>query len=506
MAVHEKIIFKPSMITNSISENHLYTYGQSLLVVMDTFLSVVVVKDVVIVHVVQADAVNVNSRIIALSIKMKLIYLSKYPPIEGGVSATTYWTCRILAEAGFEVHVVTNANEVEPAYKMWLQRDDYDILQPDFSSTSGGYVRVHYTEQLNRGSYIPWANPYVTKLTGLALKVAREYGCDLIYAHYFEPYAIVASLVTRWLNIPYVVRHAGSDIGRLALNPQLRNVYSEVLKNATAVITSGQRYKTLLTEIGAREESIIVDGSRSVPTDHFHPNAQPLEISMVLKQTQKWCEDLNYSEELIHTITDLNRKDFDPTLSTIGIYGKIGETKGTYDLVYALSHIKGEKFNFLSMVNGMESAFIKFLNLIKSLDITQHTWILPFMPHWRVPSFIRACNIVCFLERKFPIAFHTPTIPREVLACGSCLICSREVATNQFFSENIVNGKNLFIIEDPEDHKELSITISRLIDDETIRSVGYHAYNLSRVIETFSHYRETRVKLFTNLQKRASNI
>jgi len=51
---------------------------------------------------------------------MKICMIGKYPPIEGGVSARNYWIARGLSERGHEVHLVTNADEVEPAYRMYL--------------------------------------------------------------------------------------------------------------------------------------------------------------------------------------------------------------------------------------------------------------------------------------------------------------------------------------------------------------------------------------------------
>jgi hypothetical protein len=45
--------------------------------------------------------------------RMRICFIGKYPPIQGGVSAQTYWAVRGLAERGHEVCVVTNADEVE---------------------------------------------------------------------------------------------------------------------------------------------------------------------------------------------------------------------------------------------------------------------------------------------------------------------------------------------------------------------------------------------------------
>ncbi len=51
---------------------------------------------------------------------MKICIVGKYPPIQGGVSAQTYWAARGLAERGHQVYVVTNAADAEDAYRIHL--------------------------------------------------------------------------------------------------------------------------------------------------------------------------------------------------------------------------------------------------------------------------------------------------------------------------------------------------------------------------------------------------
>ena len=38
----------------------------------------------------------------------KIALLSKYPPLEGGIAAKTYWLARGLAARGHEIHVITH--------------------------------------------------------------------------------------------------------------------------------------------------------------------------------------------------------------------------------------------------------------------------------------------------------------------------------------------------------------------------------------------------------------
>jgi hypothetical protein len=115
---------------------------------------------------------------------MKICLVGKYPPIEGGVSAQTYWLARGLAERGHEIHVVTNADEVEDTYRLTLEPSDNSWYQPEFEK-SGGCVRVYnaapFSPQIM--GYIPLANPFVSKLASLATDIVRRYQCEAILAY-----------------------------------------------------------------------------------------------------------------------------------------------------------------------------------------------------------------------------------------------------------------------------------------------------------------------------------
>src|SRR3954447_8021269 len=119
---------------------------------------------------------------------MKLCFVGKYPPIQGGVARDTFWAAIALAQQGIDVHVVTNAREVEPEFRVFDQPWDA-ALPPDPRERVGARLTVHHTEPDSGRGYIPWANPFVTKLAALATDVIEQHGADLLYSYYFEPYA-----------------------------------------------------------------------------------------------------------------------------------------------------------------------------------------------------------------------------------------------------------------------------------------------------------------------------
>src|SRR5205807_6967263 len=77
-------------------------------------------------------------------VPMKVLVIGKFPPIEGGVSAQTYWFCTALAQRGHQIEVITDAAEVEDEYRIWLRRDDLKRLNASYEG--GGQVRVRWTK------------------------------------------------------------------------------------------------------------------------------------------------------------------------------------------------------------------------------------------------------------------------------------------------------------------------------------------------------------------------
>jgi hypothetical protein len=88
---------------------------------------------------------------------------------------------------------------------------------------------------------------------------------------------------------------------------------------------------------------------------------------------------------------------------------------------------EGVEVGFIAMAHGWPALEQKFRARAAELGIADRIRQIPFLPHWRVPEFLRSCLAVCCLEQDFPIVFHTPVIAREVLTCGRCLVASTEV-------------------------------------------------------------------------------
>lgn len=335
---------------------------------------------------------------------MKILMICKYPPIQGGVSADAYWTAQLFSEIGHEVQIITNASEVEEEYKIKLNEDDKKLLT-GYRIPNSVIVHTSYIDE--RHIFIPQNNPSISKLVGIGLKVIEKMKPDVIWSYYVEPYGIVALLLSKLTGIPYTIRHAGSDLGRLMLTDQLKPLYYEVFKNAVAVLTN-QSHFPKFKEMGIDEKKIIQYVSVGVPADVFYPKPMP-------------------------------KGDFN-----VGIYGKSGNVKGSLELIKAISLLKAEGFPIVLKALWGGQFLPKVRQEIEILNIADRIVVENYIPHWRIPKFIWKCHIILFLENNFSITFHGPSVPIESLCCGRPVLTTEEIEKKR--PDILKKGKNCIIV------------------------------------------------------------
>ncbi len=371
---------------------------------------------------------------------MKICFIGKFPPIPGGVSSENYWFAHELAEAGHEIHVVTNANEAFYPYRMKMLATDWHDCEKSY--VSGGFVKVHWTnDDIKKQYHVPNHNAFVTKLSSKALKVIRENAIDVIFGYYIEPYGIASYIASLTTNVPYVIKHAGSDIGRLWKQDDFYELYQIVLKRAKYVLTSKIVAKEIINH-GIKEEKLRL-GVRSPLPKIFNTNKSNKD------------EFLSY----VNITALINNK------KTIGIYGKPGMYKGTLEIIKAVALLKRQGYDFQLILVGMtEDPFQKRIeDLIKFYDLYDTIYQLPFLPNWRIPAFIKYCDVLCYLENDFPIKFHMPIIFEEIVACGKALICSAEIKSKQFNHKELNDGENCFIVNNVANQIELLEVLTKVL-------------------------------------------
>jgi glycosyltransferase involved in cell wall biosynthesis len=156
----------------------------------------------------------------------KIVCISKYPPLEGGIAARTYWLTKALSERGHEIHVVTDAIDASPEYT--VSRWDEPAPLPDVS------VRRPDAE-------VPWHIPddrhRALCLLNTAVRVINEVQPDIIDTGYLVPYGIVGYLASRMTGVPFALRHGGSDIAKFVSQNIWQSLFEKVFEAASVIIT-----------------------------------------------------------------------------------------------------------------------------------------------------------------------------------------------------------------------------------------------------------------------------
>jgi glycosyltransferase involved in cell wall biosynthesis len=384
----------------------------------------------------------------------------------------TYWSAHALAERGHEVHVVTNAKEALAPLRMHMRRQDWKRCEAEYAK---GSVSVHWTDPTDASqAYIPMASPFVSKLAAMAARVHSERPFDVIYAHYLEPYGVAAYLAAQITHVPYVARMAGSDSGRLWRHPQLEPLYDHVLRSAALVIAVGMIAQRAIDR-GVRPDRIAAEGSFAGPEGLFCPDGPSLDLAALRREVEPDRE-----------IRDLMWGEFSGQLPYFGIYGKLGETKGSFALLAAMQRLKqaGFEIGLVAMAHGRPTVESQFRSRVQELGIADRVLQIPFLPHWRVPEFLRSCLAVCCLEQDFPIMAHTPVIAREVLTCGTCLVGSTEMIRKLPDHTRLANGYGCVAIEDVHDIENLSGRLAAIAGDpEPVASVAARGRAFARALE-----------------------
>jgi glycosyltransferase involved in cell wall biosynthesis len=365
----------------------------------------------------------------------------------------TYWTAHALAKRSHDVQVVTNAKEATPPFRMLMRQHDWQLCEADYGA---GRVAVHWTDPVDRSqSYLPMASPFVSKLAAIAARVHSERPFDVIFSHYIEPYGIAGHLAAQIMGVPHVVRMAGSDAGRLWHHPQLETLYDHVLRSAQAVIATGAVAERAIAR-GVDPARIGFAGGFRVPEELFAPAGAALDVAALRAEvaTDPDVQELLWGE-------------FKADRPYFGVYGKLGERKGSLALLAAMQQLKrsGMEVGLVALAHGRTEFVKEFRATVRKLDIVDRVLQIPFIPHWRVPEFLRGCLAVCCLEQDFPIVLHTPIIPLEILLCGRCLVGSTEVIRKLPDYERLPHGYGCVAIEDVNDVELLARHLGGIVSD-----------------------------------------
>ena len=341
---------------------------------------------------------------------MRICIIGKFPPIQGGVSMRTYWT---RARAGGARPRCSRRDQRQggaPPFRMHMRAEDWERCEAIYGA---GSVTVHWTDPVDRSqSYIPMASPFVSKLAAIAANVHAE---RPVRRHLLPLSGALRGrghLRAQMTGVPHVVRMAGSDAGRLWHHPQFEALYDHVLRSAAIVIAAGIVAERAVNR-GVDPSRIALGGGFVVPEDLFCRQG-PSSILRRCARRSSWTSPVG----------DLLWGEFAADRPYFGIYGKLGDTKGSFALLEALRRLKrdGLDVGLVALAHGQPDVEKRFR--------ARADRARPRRPHLAdsVSSRIGASPISCAAASPSAVSsrtsrstFHSPIIPLEVLLCGTCL-------------------------------------------------------------------------------------
>ncbi|MCK5923123.1 MAG: hypothetical protein KAG66_19445, partial [Methylococcales bacterium] len=106
---------------------------------------------------------------------MNILLFSKYPPLQGGVSAAALFASLEAANNGHTIFVVTNSNHATTTNRIAIScLDTEDMTGLNENCEPQGQLEVIQTTDLNKFSFIPWTRPDISQLTGAAIRIANK--------------------------------------------------------------------------------------------------------------------------------------------------------------------------------------------------------------------------------------------------------------------------------------------------------------------------------------------
>lgn len=395
---------------------------------------------------------------------MRVCFITKYPPIQGGVSSRAYWQAKALGELGHEVHIVTNSLEVENDYK-----EVFNLNDPDFLPKN---VFLHSTNAETNPWHIPFSPAYTERIANIAVEVIRKYNIQVIESNFILPYGIAGNIAKSITRVPQILRHAGSDIEKLFASSSYSTLFKYIFEHVDKILTYPQ-LKEQFISYGIPESYISIDDRVVVDTKAFNAEVKPFPLS-------------EYS--------DLNITGC-PIITYIGKINYYWQSKGLMELVEAAKNIE-EDFLLLFFSNGR--GLKEFKLLLEEKGLADKSLFLNFLPPWKIPSVIKLSTCVVVPERDFPIQYHIPILPKEVMAVGKCLIMGKEIAYNHYYGV-LVDKENVLLV-DPKNIPAFRNVIEFVLRNPAeVAEIGNKAYETSKAIDNFNEFIDYTLEQYNSL-------
>lgn len=341
---------------------------------------------------------------------MKICLISKYPPIQGGISSKTYWMSQRLAEIGIEPNVITNSNCIKSEY-----------LIDDNQSETKTNLFIHYIDP-EIPWHIPYSKLYISSLLDKTLEVIDKYQIDLIDTNYLIPYGIVGYLASKIRGIPYIVRHGGSDLAKFLKQGIFSSLLENVIRDARAIITDIKNENLFKYTNG-----VIYKLPRYIPDERYFKPAYAV-------------------------------RKF-PAFAYIGKVNYYWKHKSLDKIVDLFSGVKQEhKLLFIGQGNG----FNDFTDFVKQSGLGSYEF-KKFIHPEKMPGLLNSIDFLIYFCQDSPIKDFS-NIVCEALWSGVTIITDQTIDFNEYLEYIELSSDNQIIKIDLNNIKFAEKSIYNLIE------------------------------------------
>ena len=261
-------------------------------------------------------------------------------------------------------------------------------------------------------------------------RLRREFGFNLIDAHFGYPDGHAASLLGRWMDLPVSITLRGSERTYIQHSPFRRRI-AAALHSAKRVFTVSESLRRIAVNLGIPEEKTRAIGN-AVDSERFKP------------------EDRRIARQ---------RFGLDPDDQVIITVGWLVERKGFHRVIACLPEliVKYPRLRYLVVGGASSTGSIEeeLRRQVATLDLGDHVRFLGMMPADELKWPLSAADVFALATRREGWA----NVLLEAMACGLPV-----VATNVDGNPEVVCRPELGALVPFGDHAALRDALERALD------------------------------------------
>ena len=370
----------------------------------------------------------------------KIAFLSKYPPLEGGIAAKTYWLARGLAARGHMVHVITHGISAGREYR---------IQGGERSPATMSNLWVHRPPD-EIPWHIPEDNEHALALLDLTINVIREHAIQILDTVYLVPYGIIGHLAKESTGVYHIVRHGGSDLEKFLKRQVLGTVLSEAIAHADVVVTGKSNQKLLGTMAShlVYQPAYVPDGEAFAPSNAPRPR---LRLAVIGKVNYYW------QHKSLHFIADIMRQ------------------------------LTGQ---FECWIVGQGKGMADFQQSLEPETVSSFKW-RPFVAPWEMPHLLNQLDGIFIFELGLPYPVVS-NLALEAICSGVGIITDRADFAETYLDIMKID-KNQVIVVSPSESSSAAEMISQWVEDRA------HIEQQPHQLISYQEYLSANESTYTNL-------